>query len=141
MAAANTQNRGVSNTAFSFNPDLAAQLLGSGAAIPGAIAPTFAATIALDSLMPYTRYIEINGVSTVSSTVSLTNGVVCLPGALLIVNIKASSSGTVTATFSTGFKATGTVAATASTNFPVLFVANSAGVWVEVARASAAVAN
>ncbi len=139
--AANTQNRGVNNTAFSFNPDIVAQQSGSGGPVPGAISPTFAATQDISAILQYSRYVEIAGVSTVSSTTTINTTTVCLPGSQLIVNIKASASGTVTATFGTGFKSTGTVAATLSTNFPVLFVSNSAGVWVEVGRPTAAVAN
>ncbi len=116
-------------------------MTGSGGPVPGAISPTFAATQDISAILQYSRYVEINGVSTVSSTTTISTTTVCLPGAQLIVNIKASASGTVTATFGTGFKSTGTVAATLSTNFPVLFVSNSAGVWVEVGRPTAAIAN
>jgi hypothetical protein len=56
------------------------------------------------------------------------------------VNVLADSTGTVTATFSTGFKVTGTVAATSSTNFPIDFVSNGT-VWVETGRPTAAIAN
>ncbi len=140
MSAANSPNRGVNNTAFSVNPDILAQLAGSGGPVPGAVSPTFAATQDISSILQYSRYVEINGVSTVSSTTTITTTMIALAGALLVVNIKASASGTVTATFSTGFKAVTTVAATLSTNFPVLFVSNGTA-WVEVARPTAAVAN
>ncbi len=140
MPAANTSNRGVNNTPFSFNPDLAAQLLGSGAPVPGAVALTYAATQAIEKILQYSRYVEINGSNTTSATTTITTLTVALAGAFLIVNVKADATGTVTATFSTGFKSTGTVAATASTNFPVLFVSNGTA-WVEVARPTAAIAN
>lgn len=140
MAAANSNNRGVNNTAFSFNPDLAAQVLGSGGAVPGAVALTYAATQAIGPILQYSRYVEINGVNSTSATCTVTTTMVALAGAHLIVNVKADATGTVTATFSTGFKSTGTVAATASTNFPVLFVSNGTN-WVEVARPTAAIAN
>lgn len=132
--------RGVNNTAFSPNPDITAQITGTGQPVAGAISLTYSATQAIAPILLYSRYVEINGVSTVSATTTVTTGFVATPGAHLIVNVLASASGTVTATFSTGFKATGTVAATASTNFPVLFVSNGVA-WVEVARPTAAVAN
>lgn len=133
--------RGVNNTAFSPNPDILAQLTGTGQPTPAAISLTYAATQAIESLlMAGTRYVEINGVSTVSSTCTVTTAFVATPGALLIVNVLASASGTVTATFSTGFKVTGTVAATASTNFPVEFVSNGVA-WIETGRPTAAIAN
>ncbi len=141
MANSSAINRGVTNTAFSPNPDLLAQLTGSGQPVPGSVAPTFAATMAIEPTLQSSRYVEIKGVSTVSATVTITTAFVANPGALLIVNVQASASGTVTATFGTGFKATGTVAATASTNFPVAFVASSSGNWVELARPTAAIAN
>lgn len=132
--------RGVNNTAFSANADITAQLTGTGNPVPGAIALTYAATQAIESLMTNTRYVEINGSNTTSATCTVTTKFVATPGAILVVNVLADSSGTVTATFSTGFKVTGTVAATASTNFPVLFVSNGVA-WVELARPTAAVAN
>lgn len=140
MANNPVSTRGVNNTAFSPNADMVAQLTGSGQPIPGAVSLTYAAAQAIESLLQYSRYVEINGVSTVSATTTVTTAFVATAGALLIVNVKASASGTVTATFSTGFKVVGTVAATASTNFPVLFVSNGTA-WVEVARPTAAIAN
>lgn len=141
MANSPSTGRGINNTAYSPNPDIIAQMTGTGQPVPGAIAPTYAATMAIESLLQHSRYIEINGVSTVSATCTITSAFVANPGSFLVVNVKASASGTVTATFSTGFKVVGTVAATASTNFPVLFIASSSGNWVEVARPTAAIAN
>jgi hypothetical protein len=140
MANYPLSTRGVNNTAFSPNADMVAQMTGSGQPVPGALSPTYAATQAIEGILQYSRYVEINGVSTVSATCTITTAFVATPGAHLIVNVKASSSGTVTATFSTGFKVVTTVAATASTNFPVLFVSNGTA-WVEVARPTAAIAN
>lgn len=139
MSAALT-NRGLNNTAFSPNPDIVAQLTGTGAPVPGAVALTYAATQAIEKLLQYSRYIEIAGSNTVSATCTITTAYVAPAGSLLVVNVKADSSGTVTATFSTGFKVVTTVAATLSTNFPVLFVSNGTA-WVEVARPTAAIAN
>ena len=140
MANNPVSQRGVNNTPFSPNPDITAQITGTGQPVPGALSPTFAATQDITSILQYSRYVEILGVSTVSSTCTITTSFVATPGAHLIVNVKASASGTVTATFSTGFKVVTTVAATQSTNFPVLFVSNGTA-WVEVARPTAAIAN
>ena len=140
MAAANTPTRGTNNTAFAPNADITAQITGSGNAVPGAVSLTYAATQAIGPILQYSRYVEINGVNTTSATTTVTTTMIALKGAHLIVNVLADATGTVTATFSTGFKSTGTVAATASTNFPVLFVSNGTN-WVEVARPTAAIAN
>ena len=140
MAAANTPNRGVNNTAFSPNPDIVAQLTGTGAAVPGAVTPTYASTMALDSILQYSRFVKINGVNTTSATCTVTTGTIALAGSLLVIDTSADASGTVTLTFGTGFKSVGTVAATSSTNFPVLFVSNGTA-WVEVGRPTAAIAN
>lgn len=140
MANSPLSQRGVNNTAFSPNADLVAQITGSGQPVPGALALTFAATQAIESILQYSRYVEIAGSNTTSATTTITTAFIATPGAQLIVNVKADSTGTVTATFSTGFKTTGTVAATASTNFPVAFVSNGTA-WVEVARPTAAIAN
>ena len=134
-------SRGVNNTAFSPNPDTVAQLTGTGQPGPWAVSLTYAATQAIGPLLVAgSRYVEINGVSTVSATTTVTSTFVATPGSILVVNVLASASGTVTATFSTGFKVTGTVAATASTNFPIMFVANGVA-WVEQSRPTAAIAN
>lgn len=135
-----TSQRGITNTAFSPNPDIVAQITGTGQPVGGAISLTFSATQAIGPILQYSRYVEINGVSTVSATATVTTAFVATPGARLIVNTLASASGTVTTTFSTGFKSTGTCAATASTNFPVEFVSNGVA-WVEVCRPTAAIAN
>ncbi len=140
MANYPLSTRGVNNTAFSPNADMVAQLTGSGQPVPGPVFPTFAATQAIGGILQYSRYVEIRGSNTTSATTTITTTFVATPGSLLVVNVQADSTGTVTATFSTGFAVTGTVAATLSTNFPVLFVSNGTA-WVEVARPTAAVAN
>jgi len=131
---------GYTNTAFSPNPDITAQITGSGQPNPTAASLTYAATQAIGSLLLGSRYVEINGSNTTSATCTVTTTLIANAGAHLIVNVKADATGTVTATFSTGFKSTGTVAATSSTNFPVLFVSNGTA-WGEVARPTAAIAN
>jgi len=133
-------SRGVNNTAFSPNSDITAQLTGTGGPVPGAVSLTYAATQAIASILQYSRYVEINGSNTTSATTTVTTTFVPPKGARLIVNVLADSTGTVTATFSTGFKVTGTVAATSSTNFPIDFVSNGT-VWVETGRPTAAIAN
>ena len=140
MANNPVSSRGVNNTFASPNADITAQLTGTGQPVPGALSLTYASTQAIEKLLQYSRYVEIAGSNTTSATCTITTAFVATPGAHLIVNVKADGTGTVTATFSTGFKATGTVAATTSTNFPVLFVSNGTA-WVEVARPTAAVAN
>ena len=134
--AANTQSRGVNNTAFSVNPDKLACLVGSGGPSPGVLSPTFAAAVVLDSILNYSNYVRILGVSTVSSTCSITTTNVALEGALLSVMCQASSSGTVTYTFSTGFKVSATAAATLSTAMTVNFRSNGTN-WIEVSRSLA----
>lgn len=131
---------GTNNTPFTPNADITAQMTGSGAPVPGAVALTYAATQAIAPILQYSRYVEINGVNTTSATTTVSTTFVALKGARLIVNVKADASGTVTATFGTGFKSTGTVAATLSTNFPVSFVSNGTA-WVETGRPTAAIAN
>lgn len=131
---------GTNNTPFNPNADITAQLTGTGAPVPGAVALTFAATQDISPILQYSRYVEIAGSNTTSATTTITTLFVAPKGAQLIVNVQADSSGTVTATFSTGFKVTGTVAATTSTNFPISFVSNGT-VWVECSRPTAAIAN
>jgi len=140
MANAPLSQRGVNNTPFSPNPDLTAQITGSGQPVPGKLSLTYAATQAIEPILQYSRYVEIAGVNTTSATCTVTTAFVATPGARLIINTKADSSGTVTTTFGTGFKSTGTCAATSSTNFPVEFVSNGTA-WVEVCRPTAAISN
>ena len=128
---------GVNNTTFSPNPDITAQITGTGNPIPGTVNPPFAASIALEPYLASSRFIQVLGVSSVSATSTLTTAFVANPGAHLTVQCNASSSGTVTYTFSTGFKSTGTAAPTASTRLLVLFVSDGT-TWNEVARTSAA---
>lgn len=119
---------------------MTAQMTGSGQPVPGPLAPTFAATQEIGGILQYSRYVEIAGSNTVSATTTITTTFVATAGARLIVNVQADSSGTVTATFGTGFKVVTTVAATLSTNFPVSFVSNGTA-WVETGRPTAAIAN
>ena len=140
MANSPLSQRGVNNTPFSPNPDITAQITGTGQPVPGALSLTYSATQSIEPILQYSRYVEINGVSTTSAACTVTSAFVATPGARLIINTKASASGTVTTTFGTGFKSVSTCAATASTNFPVEFVSNGTA-WVEVARPTAAIAN
>lgn len=129
----------VNNSAFSFNPDIVAQMSGSGKPVPGTVTPTFAASMALAAVLLYSRYVRILGVSTVSATVDLTTTFVAPAGARLTVQVDNSASGTVTATFGTGFRSTGTVAPTASKSILVDF--SSDGItWNEVGRSASALA-
>ncbi len=130
------QNRGINNTAFSPNADKTAQMTGSGQPVPGSISPTFAATVSLDAVLNYTTYVRMLGVSTVSSTCTLTSSNVAGSGARLSISCEASASGTVTYTFGTGFKPSTTAAATLSTAMTVNFISNGTN-WVEVSRSLA----
>src|SRR5271154_386343 len=136
MAAANTTARGVNNTAFSVNPDKLAQLVGSGGPVPGPISPTFAAAVVLDSILNYANYVRIIGVNATSATCSITTSNIPLAGALLSVSCETSATGTVTYTFSTGFKVSATAAATTLTAMTVNFRSNGTN-WVEEGRSLA----
>ncbi len=131
---------GTNNTPFTPNADITAQITGTGAPVPGAVTLTYAATQDITALLRYSRYVKITGSNTTSATTTITSNFVAPAGARLVVNVTADATGTVTATFSTGFKVVTTVAATLSTNFPVDFVSNGTN-WVEVARPTAAIAN
>ncbi len=134
---------GPANTAFSPDPNLVAQITGSGQPNPGYTgpatigagnAPVYAAAIALAAFIVASRYIVINGVSATSATVSLTTTYVAPAGARLIVVINASG-GTITATFSTGFRPSATAAPTVGASMTVEFVSNGT-VWLESSRSA-----
>ncbi len=133
--SSNVSQRGVNNTAFSPNSDKVAQLTGSGAPVPGVISPTFAAAVVLDAILNYAGYVRILGVNATSSTCSITTVNVPAAGALLAVSCEATG-GTVTYTFSTGFKVSATAAATTGTAMTVNFRSNGAN-WIEVSRSLA----
>ena len=135
MAAANVTQRGLTNTAFSFNPDKVAQFFGSGNPPPGAISPTFAAAVVLDSIINYANVIRILGVNATSSTCAVTTTNVGLSGATLVVICEATG-GTVTYTFGAGFKTSATAAATTGTSMTVTFHSNGTN-WVEASRSLA----
>lgn len=136
MAAANTTPRGVNNTAFSFNPDIVSQITGSGAPVPGKIAPTYAAAVVLDSIINYARYIQLLGDSAVSASCAVTTANICLAGANLVVYCAASGAGTVTYTFGAGFKTSATAAPTTGTAITIEFCSNGTN-WVESGRSVA----
>ncbi len=123
------------NTAFSTNPDTVAQLTGSGAAIL-ANALTYSATQAIAPLLVVGgRYVRINGVNATSATTTITTTFVAPEGALLQVAVRATG-GTVTATFSTGFKVSATAAATIGTQMTVDFTSDGTN-WIETGRSLA----
>lgn len=123
------------NTTFSPNPDLTAQITGSGASVPGSVSPTFAATQAIAAILQYSRFVLIAGDSNVSATTTITTTFVAKAGARLAVQINAAN-GTVTATFSTGFRVTGTAAPTVGTSLLVDFVSDGT-TWNEISRSAA----
>ncbi len=136
--SASLQNRGVNNTPFSPNSDITAQLTGSGNPIPGAVSPTYAATQDVTSILLYSRFVLIAGVNSVSSTTTITTTYVPAAGAILNVQINAAG-GTVTATFSTGFRPVTTAAPTVGTSMVVSFVSDGT-TWNESGRSSAVLA-
>jgi hypothetical protein len=123
------------NTTFSPNPDLTAQITGSGASVPGSVSPTYAATQAIASILQYSRFVLIAGVNSVSATTTITTTFVAKAGARLAVQVNAAG-GTVTATFSTGFRVTGTAAPTIGTSLLVDFVSDGT-TWNEIGRSAA----
>jgi type IV secretory pathway TrbL component len=127
---------GTNNSPFTPNADKVAQLTGSGAPVPGTVSPTFAAAVALAAVLQYSTYVRMLGVSTVSSTCTLTTAGAAPVGAFLSVSCEASASGTVTYTFGTGFKASATAAATVTTAMTVNFRGNGTN-WVEIGRSLA----
>lgn len=129
--------RATNNTPFSPNADLTAQVTGSGGPVPGSVKPTYAATMALDAVMLYSRYVEIVTTSAVGNA-TLTTGVGANPGARLIIQIDNDSGGARTITFGTGFRSTGTVVGTASKIFVVEFCSDGL-TWNEVARSASAI--
>jgi hypothetical protein len=112
------------NTAFSPNPDLVAQVTGSGQPAPGAgstgLAPTYASSIELAPTLQFSRFIAINTTSAVGNA-TLTAAYVPQAGARLVIQINNDASAARTITFSTGFRTTGTVVGTASKAIVVTF--------------------
>ena len=133
--ASYSRRRGLNNTAFSPNADKTAQLTGSGEPVPGAISPTFAATVDVSNILNYSTYVRIIGVNATSATCTITTTVVGNAGAILAVACE-GSDGTVTYTFSTGFKVSATAAATVGTAMTVTFRSNGTN-WIEAGRSLA----
>ncbi len=128
--------RATNNTAFSPNADLTAQITGSGGPVPGSVKPTYAATMARDAVMLYSRFVEIVTTSAVGNA-TLTTTVGAAPGGRLVVQIDNDAGGARTITFSTGFRATGTVVGTASKAILVEFVSDGL-TWNEISRSVSA---
>lgn len=126
---------GTNNTPFTPNADITAQMTGSGAPVPGAISPTYAATQAIGSILQYSRYVRLLGVNATSATATITTTFVAAAGAIMSVSCEASG-GTVTYTFSTGFKVSDTAVATVGTAMTVNFRSNGTS-WVESGRSAA----
>jgi len=79
----------------------------------------------------------LNGVNTTSATCAVTSASAPF-GKLLLLICKADASGTVTYTFSTGFKSTGTAAPTSSKTLVVAFVGDGSN-FVEFSRTVSAI--
>lgn len=138
MANNPVSTRGVTNTAFSPDPDIVAQVTGTGQPTPGTITATVtAAALSLTQYLGKTRFLSITTAFAVSATLSLTTGWVATAGARLILQINNDAGGVVTTTFSTGFRAASTSAGTASKAICFEFVSDGT-TWNEVARSSAA---
>ncbi len=107
----------------------------SGGPSAGALQPTFAATVALNPNLGIVH--KLAGVSSTSSTCTVSTANPGAFGQLMITQCAASSSGTVTYTFSTNFLPTATVVATASTSLSVLWFSDGVA-WHELARSASA---
>jgi hypothetical protein len=148
MGAANI-TRGVNNNAFSPNPDLVAQITGSGAPLTGfngattigaGFAPTYAAAIEIGPFIGnnYTRWVDIVTNSTVGNATVNSANFVPPAGGCLWVAIDNDATAARTITFGTNFRSTGTVVGTNSKQICVAFVSNGTS-WCEFARSSSAV--
>jgi hypothetical protein len=123
------------NTPFTPNADKLAQLTGVGV-VPGAISPTYAAAVSLNSLINYALYIRIIGVNAVSAACAVTTQNILPAGAELDVSCESSAAGTCTYTFGAGFKVSATAAATTLTAMTIRFRSNGTN-WIEVSRSLA----
>lgn len=130
------KSRGINNTAFDINGDLATQITGMGNAPIGSVTPTYAATTALDAIMLTSRFVLIVTTSGVGNA-TLTTSVGANAGGRLVVQINNDASGARTITFGTGFRPTATVVGTASKAILVEFVSDGL-TWNEVARSASA---
>jgi hypothetical protein len=127
----------MNNTPFSPTPDLVAQLCGGGQPVSGTVKPTYAATIAIESFLGYTRFLEIVSTAAIGNA-SITTAFLGLPGNRLVIQLTNDATSGRTTTFSTGFRATGTVVNTTSKIFLVEFVSDGK-TWNEVARSASAI--
>jgi hypothetical protein len=125
------------NTAFTPNPDLTAQITGSGNGVPGTVAATYVASGTTDvtAILAYSRYVEIT-TATGNSTVA-TSGTYP-KGARVAFQIFNDAGGARTITFGTGFRATATVVGTASKVILVEFVSDGTTLN-ELARSASAI--
>lgn len=130
------KTRGINNTTFDNNGDLTTQLSGMGNPIAGSISPVYAATIALDAIMMYSRFVSITTTSAVGNATVTTN-VGANPGGRLVIQVNNDASGNRTITFGTGFRPEATIVGTASKALLVEFVSDGT-TWNEVARSSGA---
>ena len=126
------KTRGVNNTAFDINGDLATQITGMGNAVNGTVAATLAATIALDSIMLYSRFITITNTAG-TANVSVTTNVGANPGGRLVIQFNQYTGGSGALTFSTGFRSTGTATPSSAKALLVEFVSDGTS-WNEVGR-------
>jgi len=138
----------INNTPFTFDPDIVAQLTGTGKANPGfngnpalgsGVSPVYAASIELAPLLQKSRFIIIVTNSTVGNATLTCALTPPSPGAGdLVIQINNDAGGARTITFGTGFRSTGTVVGTASKAILVSFYWDGL-TWNETGRSSAAV--
>lgn len=106
---------------------------------PGTVSnPPYAATITIGTNSENQGMVQqINGVSTVSATSTVSAGTGGLFGQFLIIICSASASGNVTYTFSTSFLPTATVVATQGKSITVGWVSDGV-IWHEMFRSASA---
>ena len=128
------KTRGINNTTFDNNGDLTTQISGMGNPIIGSVVPTLAATIALDSIMLYSRFVNITNTAGISA-VTVTTGVGANPGGRLVIQFNQYSGGSGALTFGTGFRSEGTLTPGSLKARLVEFVSDGI-TWNEVSRSS-----
>lgn len=134
--ASNT-SRGVNNTAFSPNPDITAQLTGTGQPVPGNVTATYVPSGNTDitSILRFSRFVAM---TTATGNSTVLTSYVPNAGGLLTVQVTNDASGARTITFGTGFRATGTLVGTNSKILLVSF-ASDGTTWNETGRSVGAI--
>ncbi len=134
---ASNQSRGINNTPFSPNPDITAQLTGTGQPVPGNVTATYVPSGNTDitSVLQFSRFVAM---TTATGNSTVLTSYVPNPGAILNVQVTNDASGARTITFGTGFRATGTLVGTNSKVLLVQFISDGT-TWNEVSRSVGAI--